>query len=158
MKKIKDLESEYFRTFVEWQKRLSNLPKTYFPSSEHSKLFSQQHICVANFVRELRSKPRILLTLIEKNKLSVSSSIRSLPQMLSQTFFCPPLRQESSPDTLIFINKNIDLEIGLSSDRQNMLRTDTLPKKIIKEYLNQHEFTAHLLKIFKDALQEIAKI
>lgn len=47
------------------------------------------------------------------------------------------------------------MEINLSNDRQNMLRTDTLPKKIIKEFFNQPKYTKNLEKIFKDTLYDI---
>lgn len=39
-----------------------------------------------------------------------------------------------------------------------MLRTDTLPKKIIKEFFNQPKYTKNLERIFKDTLYDIQKL
>ncbi|EAR88034.2 vacuolar sorting protein 9, VPS9 domain protein (macronuclear) [Tetrahymena thermophila SB210] len=158
LKKIKHLEQKYYESFLSMQNITSNIQKYFIPPSEHSKLFYNNQNTFVSFIKELRIKPKLLLTLIEKNQLNISSAIRSLPQTLSQSFFQSHLKKGISSDVLIFINKNIEMEINLSNDRQNMLRTDTLPKKIIKEFFNQPKYTKNLEKIFKDTLYEISKL
>lgn len=62
-----------------------------------------------------------------------------------------------SSDIVAFINRNIRMEIALSQDSKNMLRTDTLPKKIIKDFLNQPKFTHPITQLFKPIIADIAK-